>query len=195
MGRPREFDIDEALRRAMDAFWAKGYEATSLADLTKAMGVQKASLYGTFGDKHKLFTAALTRYAHDGIERLRAELDRPEAPLDAVRGLFHTMVDNTVAPKGKRGCFCVNAAVELAPHDPAVGDIVREHVRGMEQVFAEALERAREAAGPQGRAAGPPKPPHSPAAGRRSSSTSPRQRSTSVTTSTTGTARASFLGG
>lgn len=143
MGRPREFDVDEALRRAMDAFWAKGYEATSLTDLTKAMGVQKASLYGTFGDKHKLFTAALTRYAHDGIQRLREALDRPDAPLDAVRDLFHAMVDNTVAPKGKRGCFCVNAAVELAPQDPAVGEIVREHVRGMEQVFAEALERAR----------------------------------------------------
>ncbi|MBL8766713.1 MAG: TetR/AcrR family transcriptional regulator [Planctomycetes bacterium] len=142
MGRPREFDVDEALRRAMDAFWAKGYEATSLTDLTKAMGVQKASLYGTFGDKHALFISALTRYAHDGIERLRTALDRPDAPLDAIRELFHAMVDNSIAPKGKRGCFCVNAAVELAPHDPAVGDIVREHVRRMEHVFAQPLERA-----------------------------------------------------
>ncbi len=143
MGRPREFDIDEALRRAMDAFWAKGYEATSLSDLKNAMGVQRASLYGTFGDKHKLFIAALTRYADDGIDRLRTALDRPAAPLDAIRDLFHAMVDNTTAQKGKRGCFCVNAAVELAPHDPAVSDIVREHVRRMEQVLSVPLVHAR----------------------------------------------------
>ena len=61
MARPKEFDVDDALQQALELFWRKGYEATSVQDLVAAMGIQKASLYGTFGDKHSLYMKALQR--------------------------------------------------------------------------------------------------------------------------------------
>src|SRR5262245_35751076 len=92
MSRPKSFSPDSALDAAMQAFWEKGYGATSLTDLTERMGVQKASLYGTFGDKRALFLAALGRYQDQGYERLRAALERPGPVRALVRGLFEDVV-------------------------------------------------------------------------------------------------------
>ena len=94
VGRPREFDVDKALDAAMQAFWAKGYEATSMADLMAATGLHKGSIYGAFGDKHALFVEALTRYLADmrQIERsvLKGRSDTA-GWLDAPRHIKYSM--------------------------------------------------------------------------------------------------------
>src|ERR1700721_4762124 len=79
MGRPREFDTDAALEKAMRLFWAKGYEGTSVADLTKALGISRPSLYAAFGDKQSLFRAALERYAAGPARYVAAALGKPTA--------------------------------------------------------------------------------------------------------------------
>jgi AcrR family transcriptional regulator len=79
MGRPREFDTDAALEKAMRLFWAKGYEGTSVADLTETLGISKPSLYAAFGDKQSLFRAALERYAAGPALYVAAALRKPTA--------------------------------------------------------------------------------------------------------------------
>lgn len=141
MGRPCEFDEDEALDRAMRAFWEGGYDATSLEQLQAATGMGRQSLYNAFGDKRALFLRCLERYHARGLGRLREQLGEP--PLRrAVAGLFEYVA--TRADKEKRaGCLQVNTAMELAARDVEVGDLVARFQRDLEAVFTEALEAAR----------------------------------------------------
>lgn len=142
VGRPREFDVDEALNAAMQAFWAKGYEATSLSDLMEATGLHKGSLYQAFGDKHSLFVQALKRYL-ESMRLAKSEiLAEAESPLDGLRKVLHRMVDFVDDSPCPMGCMAINAMVELAPHDAEVKDIMLDHVArmrsGMRDVIAAA---------------------------------------------------------
>ena len=78
-GRPRAFDIDEALEQALQVFWRKGYLGTSLTDLTEAMGINRPSLYATFGNKEALFRKVLDRYSERQTAYLRSALEEPTA--------------------------------------------------------------------------------------------------------------------
>ena len=141
MARPKEFDEERALTAALAVFWEKGYEATSVQDLTARMGIQKASLYNTFGDKHALFVRALTAYQGEICEWYRAALERPGSVRQALADLLREM---TGPPEtGCRGCLCVNSAVELAPHDPVIARLLRRHNETLEELFRRALERGR----------------------------------------------------
>ncbi len=123
-GRPKEFDKQEALAQAMDVFWTHGYDATSVQDLLDAMGINRGSMYDTFGDKHALFTAAYDHYAQNAAARITRILDGPGSPLANIRKLLRCMAD----PAGdgrRRGCMCTNAVVELAPHDAQVAGAVK----------------------------------------------------------------------
>jgi TetR/AcrR family transcriptional repressor of nem operon len=142
MARPKEFDVDEALEAAMEAFWERGYEATSLSDLTRAMGVQKASLYATYGDKHQLFVAALERYARLEAEELKSQLSKPNARA-AIHGVFSSATACGNVKACRRGCFLVNTMTEVAPHDPVVASVLKRAVDRTERLFAETLERGR----------------------------------------------------
>src|ERR687891_349404 len=93
MARPREFDIDEALEAAMGAFWVRGYEATSLADLMQAMGLQKGSIYKAFGDKHALFLCALQRYLDQMYEAQRAMLTGATSPRVALQAWLDQLIE------------------------------------------------------------------------------------------------------
>lgn len=121
MARPREFDYDDVLNAAMQAFWARGYEATSVQDLMDATGLQKGSLYKAFGDKHSLFLKALDAYlrrmTEDDLVLLRKDL----APHEALSAFLHQGIDMMSGEDGAQcGCFAINTVVELAPHDPEV---------------------------------------------------------------------------
>ena len=117
VGRPREFDEDAALEAAMEAFWAKGYEATSMADLCACTGLHKGSLYQAFGDKHALFMSALKHYADTEFRDVAEEAFRSESPLENIRAAVRKICDMAAHEKG---CLMINSVVELAPHDDAV---------------------------------------------------------------------------
>jgi TetR/AcrR family transcriptional repressor of nem operon len=144
VGRPREFDTEMALDAAMQVFWAKGYEATTLVDLCAATGLHKGSLYQAFGDKHALFIQALRRYLHV-MDRIEAEEIRKAAtPLEGLRNAAHAMVD-LVDNEGDipRGCMAMNAVSELAPHDPEVHKLLDDHVQQMRKDVTEIVKAAQ----------------------------------------------------
>lgn len=108
MGRPREFDMNEALDGALKVFWQKGYEGASLPDLTKAMGINRPSLYAAFGNKEDLFRKALDRYTEKAAESLRRTLDEPTARA-GVEKLLYKIADACACPETPRGCLLVQA--------------------------------------------------------------------------------------
>src|SRR5690349_6897837 len=142
MARTKEFDPDVALRRALELFWERGYEATSLADLVAHLGIGRASLYATFGDKHALYLAALDRYRRDRDAALIAALGQPGPALPAVRALVTRYAEEAAGEPRRRGCLVVNAAVELMPRDPAVARRVAASWDVLETALAGALTRA-----------------------------------------------------
>lgn len=110
LGRPREFDADEALDRALEVFWRQGYEGTSLTDLTEAMGIAKPSLYAVFGNKEELFRKALDRYA---ARRSDAACDALSEPTSrrAVERLLLNFIGANVDDDAPKGCLMVQGAL------------------------------------------------------------------------------------
>lgn len=143
MARTKEFDPDAALQSALELFWRRGYEATSMADLVEHLGVARASIYATFGSKHDLYVKALARYGELYDPRLIEELSRPGPALPAVRAVVRRYAEEAVGPAGKRGCFVVNTAVELAAHDTESARRVQASWDLLETLLASALTRAR----------------------------------------------------
>ena len=114
MGRPREFDIDEATDQAMQAFWRSGYGGTSLSDLMAATGLEKGSLYKAFGCKERLFLAALDRYLAAGVTHVESIVRTAPTAVDAMRGILATVTENCSGKQGATGCLAVNATIDAA---------------------------------------------------------------------------------
>jgi TetR/AcrR family transcriptional repressor of nem operon len=143
VARLKEFDPDLALERAMELFWQNGYEATSMAQLTEHLGIGRASLYATFGDKHALYLKALRRYL-DSADPNPAELLSPSGPaLSGVRALVDMHVQTAIDDEQRKGCLVVNSATELMPQDRAVGRMVESIWDELELGLTSALARAR----------------------------------------------------
>ncbi|WP_370971919.1 TetR/AcrR family transcriptional regulator [Amycolatopsis sp. cg9] len=143
MSRVKEFDVDEACDAALTLFRRQGYEATSVSDLVTHVGVAKASLYATFGSKHDFYVTALKRYAERADARVLAELSSPGSGVAAVRRLFDGYLAEILGDETKMGCFVVNAAIELLPHDPEVARLVERSWDTLEVALTMALERAK----------------------------------------------------
>jgi TetR/AcrR family transcriptional repressor of nem operon len=141
MVRPREFDEEKALDAAMHIFWEKGFEATSLSDLTSKMGIQRPSIYAAFGDKKQLFEAALRKYTQSHAAYVRAKLQNSSSVKEAFRAFFEEVVAEEYNGGFNRGCFCINTMVELAPHDEKFEILTREHQMYLSAVFQEVIER------------------------------------------------------
>ena len=143
MARPKTFDREQALESAMNLFWAKGYEATSVQDLLDAMGINRGSMYTTFGGKRALFLAALERYC----ARLRGDTATGDSagatnagPLAEIRETFRSRIG--AGPDPRWGCFLCNTIVELAPHDEEVADRAESALRRLEAGYLKLLIRA-----------------------------------------------------
>jgi TetR/AcrR family transcriptional repressor of nem operon len=145
MARPREFDPDVALDRAMAAFWAKGYDATSIDDLVARMGIQRGSLYVAFGDKQALFLAALDRYERVVVRELFEALDGPGSGLEAIRRFFRLRIERSLERRRPLGCLVTNSAVELAGRNPGTSTKIGISLAKLEGAFLRALGRARDA--------------------------------------------------
>lgn len=144
-GRPRSFDPDAAVERAMNVFWSRGYHATALPDLLHATRLSRGSLYAAFGDKHSLFLRALDRYVADAVARMDIELDPRKSPVDGLRAYLAGYVDRTSGVNGRRGCLLVATAMELAGQDAEVNRRVAGFFKAMEARVANALSRAKAA--------------------------------------------------
>ena len=138
MGRPRQFLPAEALGDALEVFWEKGYEATSLDDLTAAMHLSRSSFYACFGSKHGAMLAAVEHYADTLFARLEAIVSSKPA-LEAIDAVLAAIAS---VDAGRRGCFFVNSVTELAPHDAALADLGQHHVARVGKVVAGLLEKA-----------------------------------------------------
>ena len=145
MARQKEFDREVALDRAMAAFWSKGYAATSIEDLVAHMGIQRGSLYGTFGDKRTLFLTALDRYQRVVTRELVEALDAPGSGVAAIRQFFRLRVEGSLDRRRPPGCLMTNSAVELSGRDRGAAAKVGGALAKIEAAFLRALERARAA--------------------------------------------------
>ncbi|WP_338681530.1 TetR family transcriptional regulator [Streptomyces acidiscabies] len=144
MARTKEFDPDAALQSALDLFWRRGYEATSMADLVEHLGIARASIYATFGSKHDLYLKALDRYSDLNLSFLVRELSAPGPALPGVRAVVRRFAaEATGDPDRRRGCLIVNTAAELAPHDPAAARLVEAGWEQLETLLHSALVRAQ----------------------------------------------------
>src|SRR5580698_5781607 len=126
MGRPREFDTDAALEKAMRLFWAKGYEGTSVGDLTGTLGISRPSLYAAFGDKQSLFRAALERYAGGPAGYVAAALGQPTAR-EVAKQLLKGAADMQAGSHNPGGCLTVNGAIACGPEAEPVRQALNEH--------------------------------------------------------------------
>ena len=145
MARTREFDEEKVLEAAMQLFWEKGYEATSLSDLTSRMGIQRPSIYSTFGDKKELFEAALRRYTTSRAADIRARLQSHVSVKQSFATFFEEVIQAEYTKDLSNGCFCINTMVELAPHDERFEILTREHQLYLAVIFQETIERGVQA--------------------------------------------------
>lgn len=127
----------------MQAFWAKGYKATSLDDLCTATGLSRSSLYAAFGGKRALLHQSLARYEEAAVTRINAALAKPLPIREAIAGFVGELIDRIVAGPGRAGCFIGNCAAELAGQDRATAARVRQSLARIEGIFCEALVRAQ----------------------------------------------------
>lgn len=140
MGRPRQFDENAVLERAMKVFWEKGYEAASLPDLLAAMGLTRGSFYKAFKDKRSVYLAALRFYGEKVVSNAirMLEADEPPSGHERIRQLFASQIALMKTPQARRGCFLCKAAVDRAPHDREVERTVLMIVGRIEEAFGRA---------------------------------------------------------
>jgi TetR/AcrR family transcriptional regulator, transcriptional repressor for nem operon len=143
MGRPRQFEPDAAVDRAVALFWRKGYAATTPQDLVEQLGIGKGSLYHTFSSKHALFERALRRYGEQRVAGLVEVLQGPGSVRVRLRAALQRLVASDPADPARRGCLAVNTAAELAATDGTAAEVVREVFGGMERAFQTAVEEGQ----------------------------------------------------
>jgi TetR/AcrR family transcriptional regulator, transcriptional repressor for nem operon len=142
MPRPREFEELAALDRAMQVFWKRGFENTSMDELVKATGVHRGSIYTTFGDKQALFLKSLDRYLNLERTQLTALLQAAPSKLTVIRSILEGIAEDS-ARKNSRGCFMVNSIVERAPHDSETRARAHDCLTRLSKVFEAALTQAQ----------------------------------------------------
>lgn len=145
-GRPREFDRAEVLQKAVELFWERGYQTTSIDDLVEHMGIGRQSLYNTFGDKESLMQEVIGHYCEEATAPMQQILSAPGSPVGNIKRLFQAIVERC-AGGGTRGCLMVNAAVEFAGSDPnsPILTAIRKGFQSVERGIRNALKRAIEA--------------------------------------------------
>jgi len=134
MARPREFSEDAVLDAVVHCFWSRGYEATSMRELMERSGLTGASLYNAFGDKRALYQRALDHYVEASIGD-RIQRCEEMAPLDGIAAFFDEIIARSMTDPDHKGCMLVNAALDVAPHDPEFQQIVAGVLARIEAFF------------------------------------------------------------
>ena len=135
MARPREFDEAAVLDAAIERFWQRGYEATSVRDLADEMNIAGASLYNAFGDKRSLYERALNRYLDQTFRERIRRLEPSLPPREAIVAFLQEIIKRSLTDKQRRGCMLVNSAIESAPYDSKFLKIVATFLDEVESFF------------------------------------------------------------
>lgn len=145
MPRPRSFDRDEMLDRAVVEFWRHGYNALGLDDLLGRIGLSRASMYNTFGTKTDFYAEALDRYRATEGDKFRARLDEADSAVQAVQQVFDLIVEQSIDPERPRGCFVVAATSERSSDDSRTATQVDEQLGILYKLFETFFDDAIEA--------------------------------------------------
>jgi TetR/AcrR family transcriptional repressor of nem operon len=140
----KQFDVDEAMDRAVETFWEHGYKATSVCTLLEGMGIQKGSFYATFSSKHEVFLDAMRRYVDHGFGEFEAAL-HGLPPRKAIGVMFEKVATQCTTKGRDRGCLIINTALELAPSDDDVGQLVRQALARHEKMLAQLVRDGQKA--------------------------------------------------
>ncbi len=143
MGRPRSFDNSTVLDAALACFWARGYEATSVRDLTEAMGISGPSLYNAFGDKRELYAEAIEHYCRTRTRPLLERIEQRHEGVAALVAFFGEIVERSLSDRERKGCFLVNSALEVAPHDKMMSKVVSAHLEAIRGFLRRQLQSAQ----------------------------------------------------
>jgi AcrR family transcriptional regulator len=143
VGRPRAFDEEAVLVRAAEVFWRHGYEGASLSALTSAMGINRPSLYATFGSKEQLFERAFARYHEAQVASARAALDRPTA-YAAIEAFLRSSADGLTADDHPAGCLSIQGGLACSPENARVSEVLAAGRAATESALVERLSRAAE---------------------------------------------------
>jgi AcrR family transcriptional regulator len=142
-GRPRGFDAEVALDRAIEVFWQHGYDGTSLSDLTAAMGINRPSLYAAFGNKDELFRRAVTRYAEIDMAYAREALEQPTA-YQVIERFLRANADALTRPDRPAGCLSIQGGLAGSSGNEQISQFLATSRRGGEEALAARLVRALE---------------------------------------------------
>jgi TetR/AcrR family transcriptional repressor of nem operon len=142
MAGVKQFDRAEVLDRAMALFWRRGYEGTSIRDLVSATGINRGSIYATFGDKEGLFLAVLDHYSEKIAKPLMAELVDPD-PRRAIKRMFDSIIRRTSDPRFPRGCLNTNTSLECPGSGDAITRKIAEGFGRQESAIYRMLRRAQ----------------------------------------------------
>jgi len=143
VGRPLQFDPDKALDIAMQLFWRKGYESTSLQDLVSAMGVSKSSFYQTFTSKHHLFQQAIHNYQKMLSDNLQIQLQQAESGKAFIESLFYGVEREVSGSDARRGCLLMNTASEFSQTDAEIAGLVSDSLDHIADIFKQAILQAQ----------------------------------------------------
>ncbi len=143
MGRPRSFDDEVVLSRAMEAFWTNGYASTSPAQLAGAAGIAKGSLYNAFASKRELFEKCLDLYHRQIGELAKGLMEHPGTTRECLGDALRSVVDSDFAGPRRRGCLIGNTAVELAGQDAEIAQTIRRMQDDSTGWFAARIERGQ----------------------------------------------------
>jgi TetR/AcrR family transcriptional repressor of nem operon len=143
MARTKDFDENEVLTKAVYLFWRKGYNGTSMQDLVDGLGISRSSLYDTYGDKHTLFIKALESYRESATNKMCDIVTNSISAKEAVRQLLEMTTLDLVSDFEHKGCFMTNAAIEVAPHDKEVSDMICRNDQQIESAFTKAIEKGQ----------------------------------------------------
>jgi len=142
-GPDKQFDPHEALGKAMQLFWAKGYAATGLAELQARMGIGRKSLYDTFGNKRQLFIKALQLYSDSVARQIFSELNKEGSPLGNVRRLMRALQEQHSMPESM-GCLLGVSMAQFRTDDAEMADVLRHHLKGVEEAYYKTFKRAQD---------------------------------------------------
>lgn len=144
MARPTKYCREEMLEKATALFWEKGYRGVSIQDLVKETGVLAGSIYGCFGSKDGIFLECVRHYAERSAVMFR-DAEKEPTPLEQIEALFDGLLETALSDESRRGCFVVNALLEIAPDRPEISKALHECTRYSEAWVLERIEAAKEA--------------------------------------------------